>query len=68
MQNGHFVTKRYELQFQFRAAAEPAGQPKEQSREECEHADDIRGHRVQSPAFSLLSEFSAGTRLRSGNL
>ena len=55
------MTQRDELEFQFCAAANPASQPREDSRDECEHAGDITGRRVKSPDFSLLFGFSAGT-------
>jgi len=61
MQHGHLVTERDELEFQLRAAADPASQPTEHRRDECEHAGDITGRQAKSLAFSQLSEFLAGT-------
>jgi hypothetical protein len=61
MQNSRLVTERDEFQFQFGPAANPASQPREHGRDECEHARDITGRRAKSLCFSLLSEFSVGT-------
>ena len=40
---------------------EPASQPRQERRNQCEHAGDITQCIPKSPAFSPLSEFSAGT-------
>jgi hypothetical protein len=51
MKDSHLVTERDKLQFQFRAAAKPAGELGEQCPEECEDASDITGRPVKSSDF-----------------
>jgi hypothetical protein len=55
------MTKGDEFEFQFRPAANPTSQLREECRDECEHADDITDRPVKLPGFSPLSGFSAGT-------
>ena len=62
------MSERDELKLQFCAAAKPASQPRQERRNQCEHAGDITECRPKSPAFSLFSEFSAGTRLNRGEI
>ena len=62
IQHRYLMTQRDELKLQFCAAAKPASQPRQERRNQYEHAGDITECRPKSPAFSLLSEFSAGTK------
>jgi hypothetical protein len=59
IQHRYLMTQRDELKLQFCAAAKPASQPRQERRNQYEHAGDITECRPKSPAFSLLSEFSA---------
>src|SRR5262249_13693952 len=61
IQHRYLMPQRDKLKLQFCAAAKPACQPRQECRNQCEHAGDITECRPKSPALSLLSEFSAGT-------
>ena len=61
IEDRHLMTQRDQFEFQLRAAANPATEPREYGGDECEHAGDNRGHRAKALDFSLLSEFLAGT-------
>ena len=54
IQHRYLMTQRDELKLQFCAAAKPASQPRQERRNQCEHAGDITECRPKSQAFSLL--------------
>jgi hypothetical protein len=57
IEDRHLMTKGDELEFQFCTAANPTTEPREECRDQCEHAGDITDCPVKPPAFSLLSDF-----------
>jgi len=51
------VAERKDLELQFRAAPEPASEPREERRDKCKHAGDTTARHDKSLDFSPLSEF-----------